>query len=116
MQSIERRSAPRFPVSVHIAQHVEGQTHRCVASNLSASGLYMERPIGSFVRHSADVELEIPLPDGAAPLRTHAEIVYDCFDARFHGTAVRFTQMSVRDRERLQAFLDADRHARSRSA
>ncbi len=105
MNRFERRSAPRVPVAVAVQQRVEGQTHRCYASDLSLSGLYMERPITTFVRHSADVELEIPLPDGREPLRTEAEIVYDCFDAEVHGTAVRFKALSAHDRARLSAFL-----------
>jgi hypothetical protein len=105
MKSVERRSAPRVAVSVSVQQHVEGQTHRSLASNLSLSGLYMERPLSSFVRHSADIELEIPLPDGAEPLWARAEIVYDCFGAHVHGTAVRFKEMSAHDRARLSAFL-----------
>lgn len=105
MNSFDRRSAPRVAVSVTVQQHVEGQTHCCTATSLSLSGLYMERPIASFVRHSAEVQLEIPLPDGAEPLWARAEIVYDCFRAQFHGSAVRFKQMSVRDRSRLQTFL-----------
>jgi len=107
MKIVERRSAQRISVSVAIQQYVEGQTHRCRASNLSLSGVYIERPITSFVRHSTAVELEIPLPDGeSAPMRTEAEIVYDCFDAALHGSALRFTNMSAHDRARLSAFLE----------
>ena len=111
MKSHERRSAPRFPVSVRVQQHVEGRTHDCLASDLSLSGMYMERPLTDFVRDRADVELEIPIPDGAEPLWATAEVVYDCFDATFHGTAVRFTKMSPRDRARLSAFLAPRRAA-----
>jgi hypothetical protein len=106
MKSSERRRSPRVPVSVYLQQHVEGQTHRCFTSNLSTSGLYMERPLGSFVRHSASIQLEIPLDDGESePVWASAEVVYDCFDALFHGTAVRFTALGGRDRARLDAFL-----------
>jgi hypothetical protein len=91
---------------VYLQQHVEGHSHRCFSSNLSSTGLYMERPIASFVRHSASIELEIPLPDGEAePVRASAEIVYDCFNAVFHGTAVRFTKLDSRDQARIDAFL-----------
>jgi len=66
----------------------------------------MERPIASFVRHSAAVQLEIPLPDGEAePVWASAEVVYDCFDALFHGTAVRFIALGSRDQARIDAFL-----------
>jgi hypothetical protein len=101
----DRRSAPRVAVNVPVHQHIEGQKFACTVSSLSLSGLYMERPLGSFVRHSAEIELEIPLPDGAEPLWARAEIVYDCFGAQFHGTAVRFKQMSARDRGRLFALV-----------
>jgi len=115
MKSLERRNAPRVPVSVYIEQHVEGQTHRCLASNLSLSGLYMERPIASFVRHSAEIEIELPLPGEPEPVRASAEIVYDCFNALFHGTAVRFKRMSSHDRAKLCAFLAPREVARTQS-
>jgi hypothetical protein len=101
----ERRTAPRIPVSVYLSQYVEGDTHRCFVTDLSSGGLYMERPIGSFVRRSANVQLEIPLPDSGEPIWVSGEIVYDCFDALFHGSAVRFTNMSMFDQARLRAFL-----------
>jgi PilZ domain len=102
----ERRRAPRVPVSVYLQQHIEGQSHRCFMSDLSLTGLYMERPISSFIRHSTRVQLEIPLPDGEAdPVWASAEIIYDCFDSEFHGTAVRFDELGERDRRRLTAFL-----------
>jgi hypothetical protein len=106
MTDIDRRKAPRIPVSVYLEQHVEGQSHRCFTSDLSLTGLYMERPISSFVRHSAKVQLEIPLPDGSnEPVWASGEVVYDCFNALFHGTAVRFETMGDGDRQRLSAFL-----------
>jgi hypothetical protein len=106
MNEVERRRAPRVPVSVYLEQHVEGQSHRCFVNDLSLAGVYMERPIGSFVRHSAKVQLEIPLPDGESePVWASGEVVYDCFNALFHGTAVRFEAMGDHDRQRLSAFL-----------
>jgi hypothetical protein len=102
----ERRRAPRIPISVQLKQHIEGQSLDCNLSDLSTTGLYMERPITSFVRSSAAIELEIPLPDGEhQPVWARAEIVYDCFDGSFHGTAVRFAGMSERDRVRIMAFV-----------
>jgi hypothetical protein len=109
MHPVERREAPRIPVSVYLEQYVEGQSHRCFTANLSKLGLYMERPADSFLRHSNHVQLEIPLPDGEEePLWASAEIVYDCFDALFHGTAVRFVEMSQRDRNRLSGWLSRE--------
>lgn len=95
-----------MPVAVYLDQHVEGQSHRCFATNLSTTGVYMERPIASFVRHSADVQLEIPLPDDeGGPVWASAEVVYDCFDALFHGTALRFKTLGKQDSARLERWL-----------
>jgi hypothetical protein len=102
----ERRRAHRVPISVQLKQHIEGQSLDCHLSDLSTSGLYMERPIASFVRSSSAIELEIPLPDGEdEPVWARAEIVYDCFDGAYHGTAVRFAGMSERDRLRITTFV-----------
>ena len=104
----DRRIAPRVPVSVYLSQHVDGETHRCFVTNLSATGLYMERPMGSFLRTSSQIQLEIPLPDRVGEsIWASAEIVYDCFDALFHGSAVRFVAMSERDRARLSTFIES---------
>jgi hypothetical protein len=107
MKRSERRHAPRRHVSVHVEQHIDGQNHRCYATSLSLTGLFLQRPIGSFVRHSSTVTLAICLPDGHGdPLWASAEVVYDCFDACLHGSALRFTAMSASDRARLGAFLE----------
>ena len=96
---------------MYMQQHVEGNCHRCFVTDMSMTGLYMERPISSYVRHSSAVQLEIPLPDGGRePLWARGEIVYDCFDALFHGTAVRFEPMSKEDRVRLSNFLSESRN------
>lgn len=71
----------------------------------------MERPIASFVRHTNEIRLEIPLADGhAEPVWAQAEIVYDSFDALQHGTAVRFKSMSARDQNRIDAVLARGEH------
>jgi hypothetical protein len=107
MKRSERRHAPRRHVSVHVEQHIDGHNHRSHATSLSLTGLFMQRPLGSFVRHSSTITLAIRLPDGEAdPLWASAEIVYDCFDACLHGSAVRFTAMSAADRTRLGSFLE----------
>ena len=90
----DRRISTRIPVSVYLSQHVDGETHRCFVTNLSETGLYMERPMGSFLRTSSKVQLEIPLPDREESIWASAEIVYDSFNALFHGSAVRFVAMT----------------------
>lgn len=109
MHRPERRRAPRVPVAVVVEQRVGRHTHRSFASDLSLSGLYMERPLDVFVRDRATIELAVWLTEDAEPVRAEAEIVYDHVGFAVHGTAVRFTRMSARDRARLGAFLRAPR-------
>lgn len=105
---MDRRSSPRIPVAVYLSQHVDGEVHRCFATDLSAGGLYMERPMGSFLRRSSEVQLEIPLPDEEGDaIWASAEVVYDCFDPLCHGTAVRFKAMAEHDRARLSSYIEA---------
>jgi hypothetical protein len=54
----------------------------------------MERVAGPIERRSSLVQLEIPLPTTSDSIWVKAEVIYDRFDALFHGTAVRFTGMA----------------------
>jgi hypothetical protein len=81
-------------VGFYVEQIVGDDPHRCFTSDLSAVGLYMERPIEPLERHSNLVQLEIPLPATSDAIWAKGEVVYDRFDALFHGTAVRFTGMA----------------------
>lgn len=103
---VDRRTAVRIPISLYLEQLVDDESHRCFSTSLSRTGLYMERPMQAFVRRTNQVRLEIPSPDGSSPLKAEAEVVYDCFDGLFHGTAVRFTAMSELDRRRLSSWVE----------
>ena len=95
-----RRRSHRHPVGFYVEQLVDDAPHRCFTSDISPIGLYMERLAGPLQRRSAVVQIEIPLPNTSDALWAKAEVVYDRFDALFHGTAVRFTGMA-RVHERL---------------
>jgi hypothetical protein len=54
----------------------------------------MERLATPLQRSSSVVQLEIPLPQTGDSIWARGEVIYDRFDALFHGTAVRFTGMA----------------------
>jgi hypothetical protein len=89
-----RRCSERLPVGFYVEQIVGDDPHRCFTSDLSAVGLYMERPYEPLARRTTLVQLEIPLPNTSDAIWAKGEVVYDRFDALFHGTAVRFTGMA----------------------
>lgn len=93
-----------MPVGFYIEQFIEDEPHRSFLSDLSAAGLYMERPVELLSRRSDVVQVELPLP-GEEPLWAKCEVVYDRFDSLFHGTAVRFTAMARRHQRLLREWL-----------
>jgi hypothetical protein len=95
-----RRRSERLPVGFYVDQIVGEDPHRCFTTDLSAIGLYMERLAEPLQRNSSVVQLEIPLPQTGDSIWAKGEVIYDRFDALFHGTAVRFTGMA-RSHQRL---------------
>jgi hypothetical protein len=89
-----RRRSERLPVGFYVDQIVSEQPHRCFTTDLSAIGLYMERLSTPLQRSTSVVQLEIPLPQTGDAIWAKGEVIYDRFDALFHGTAVRFTGMA----------------------
>jgi hypothetical protein len=100
-----RRAARRVPVGFYVSTLVEDEAHRCFTTNLSATGLYMERLVSPIDRRSRIVQLELPLPGTSDTLWIKGEVVYDCVDALFHGTAVHFATMANRHRRALRDWI-----------
>jgi hypothetical protein len=96
-----RRRSERTPVGFYVDQIVGDDTHRCFTTDLSALGIFLERVVDEPLRRSSNiVQLEIPLPEAGETLWAKGEVVYDRFDALFHGTAIRFAGMA-RSHQRL---------------
>ena len=89
-----RRRSARHPVGFYVDQFVNDEPVRCFTTDLSAIGLYMERLVEPIDRASRVIQLELKLPSTEDSIWAAGEVVYDRIDARFHGTAVRFTSMA----------------------
>jgi hypothetical protein len=100
-----RRHSDRLPVGFYVDQIVHDDQHRCFTTDLSAIGLYMERLAAPLDRRSNVVQVEIPLPNTGDAIWAKCEVVYDRFDALFHGTAVRFTGMARAHQRLLREWL-----------
>jgi hypothetical protein len=106
MEHHERRRAERLPVGLYVQQIIDGEPHRCFATSMSLTGMYIEHVTTRFARRSRVVQLEIPLTGDAEPIWVGGEVVYDALDRLFVGTAIAFQTMADRDRKRLAAWLD----------
>jgi hypothetical protein len=105
--SRNRRRSERVPVGFYVDQIISDDPHRCFTTDLSAIGLYMERLAEPLRRATSVVQLEIPLPSTTDSIWAKGEIIYDRFDALFHGTAVRFTGMARFHQTLLRDWLQA---------
>jgi hypothetical protein len=93
------------PVGFYVQQVVDEELHRCFSTNLSATGVFLEIPPGWLRRGSRIVQVELPLPGTSDSLWAKGDVVYDCFDGLFHGSAVHFTGMALGHRRLLQDWL-----------
>ena len=89
-----RRRSERHSVGFYVDQFVNDEPFRCFTTDLSAIGMYMERPVQAINRSSKIVQLEIKLPRSSDSIWTVGEVIYDRLDSIFHGTAVSFTAMA----------------------
>ena len=106
----ERRRSKRYPVSLYIRLAIEDQIHRCHLTELSATGLFVQRPIQPLRRNSRLAQAEIRLPGASESIWAGAELIYDRFDSLFHGSAYRFTTMARGHRAKLQQWLVDNQH------
>lgn len=89
-----RRRSERIPVGFYVEQIVDDDPHRCFTTDLSSFGIYVERVADPLQRSTNVVQLEIPLPETGDTLWAKGEVIYDRFDAIFHGSAIRFAGMA----------------------
>lgn len=104
-----RRRSERHSVGFYVDQFVNDEPHRCFTTDLSAIGLYMERPVQAINRSSRLVQLEIKLPRSSDSIWALGEVIYDRLDSVFHGTAVCFTAMARSHRRYLCEWLQESR-------
>jgi hypothetical protein len=123
MTSQDRRLGNRISLEMFMNEYMNDRPHRALTVNISESGLYVNKVLGSLTRRSRVVGLEFELPGTGDVIWARGEICYDTLDDRFHGEGIRFTGMPkvharlIRDycierrRERLGALLERIRKA-----
>ncbi|HJL17550.1 MAG TPA: PilZ domain-containing protein [Sandaracinaceae bacterium LLY-WYZ-13_1] len=101
----DRRTTPRRAVSLTVRQVVDEVSYPSRATDLSPTGVFLERGLSAFARASDAVQIAIPLPGTDEELWVRGEVVYDCLLPGGHGTAVRFTAMADRHAATLERWL-----------
>ncbi len=111
----ERRGSVRVPLGVYAQEAVGEDLMRAFATDLSPSGIYLERAPGldelAFHPYDERVQLEVPLPGVGESIWAGARVVHDRTGGIFQGTALRFTAMARRHREAVLAYVYDTRRA-----
>ncbi len=105
---IERRHSRRVTVDLFVQENDGERVWLHPATNLSASGIFIESH--SYSQRSASerqfIELQFQLPDAAPPIRARGQVLGARRARGFaHGLAVRFLDLSPTDRDRLAEFV-----------
>ena len=96
----DRRADTRIRTEMFLNQYVREQPYRALATNLSPTGLFLQKLAMPMTRHAPSVGLEFELPGTGEIIWAGAECRFDAVGSDFHLTGLRFTAMA-RKHERL---------------
>jgi hypothetical protein len=91
--SHDRRLGNRIPMELLMNEYMNDKPYRALSVNISESGLYVNKVVGSLSRRSRVVGLEFELPGTSEVIWARGEVCYDTIDDCFHGQGIRFTGM-----------------------
>jgi hypothetical protein len=127
-----RRDTDRIPLQIFLNEYVSDRLHRAVTTNISPTGLYVNRVFAAghrrlqFGREDRYVQLEFALPDTSDTIWARGEVRYDELggESMVHGTGIYLTDIARghskllkeyvydRKRRRLQQILELIRKNR----
>lgn len=98
------RKVPRAPLNVYLNKFVGNSGFMCRAANISEEGIYLARLIEPEIEGS-EVSLEFALPGDDEVMWAHGKVVREGNHHDCEATAVRFTVIPERYRERIAAYV-----------
>jgi hypothetical protein len=111
MNPHDRRIGVRVPLEMFLNEYVQDVPHRALTTNLSETGVFLNKVITPISRPSRVVSLELALPGTADTIWARGEICYDSIDDYFHGQGIRFTAMARAHARLLRDFCVETRRA-----
>ena len=110
--SHDRRLGNRIPLELLMNEYMQDRPYRALSVNISESGLYVNKVVGSLQRRSRVVGLEFELPGTSEVIWARGEVCYDTLDDYFHGQGIRFNGMARAHRKLIRDFCIERRRAR----
>jgi hypothetical protein len=104
-RSDDRRSDSRIRTEMFLNQYVKEQPYRALATNLSPTGLFLQKLAVPIARHNSSVGLEFELPGTGEIIWARAESRFDSVASDFHLTGLRFTAMAQKHQRLIRDFV-----------
>jgi hypothetical protein len=104
-RSDDRRSDSRIRTEMFLNQYVKEQPYRALATNLSSTGLFLQKLALPSTRHDSSVGLEFELPGTGEIIWARAETRFDSVASDFHLTGLRFMAMAQKHERLIRDFV-----------
>ena len=101
----DRRNDTRVRTEMFLNQYVREQPYRALATNVSPTGLFVQKLALSKTRHAPSVGLEFELPGTGEIIWARAECRFDSVASDFHLTGLRFTAMAQKHERLIRDFV-----------
>jgi len=101
----ERRKDPRASVQIWAKEKSDKYTCFHLISNLSCSGLFIEKKLPFSIGSVLNFELELTDSEEKIPLKGIVVDNYTRSDLDFIGTGIKFIEMSKNDKKKIEKYL-----------
>jgi PilZ domain len=116
-EHVDTRRCERVPLQLVVREVVEEQPRQCLTLDASEDGVYLNRLSGEAEMPSErHVQLELEIPGHDDVIWARGEVMYDRFDAYFHGSGVRLAAMASTHRRILRDYIEKQRVRRLSAA
>ena len=100
-----RRADKRLRLQVYLNEYVKDREYRALATDISESGLAIQKLTEPVVPHSPIVGLEIELPGTSELIWAAAEPRFDAVGTDFHVSGLRFRSMARKHQSLLRDYV-----------
>ncbi len=104
-QHDDRRTDVRVRTEMFLNQYVREQPYRALATNVSPTGLFVQKLAMPRTRHAPTVGLEFELPGTGEIIWARAECRFDTVASDFHLTGLRFIAMAQKHERLVRDFV-----------
>ena len=105
VESVDRRYIPRVRVELFLNQYIRDRPFRALATNLSETGILVQKLLEPALPLSRVVGLEFELPGTGELVWASAEPRFDTTDNDFHLSGLTFTAMAGKHERLLTEFV-----------